>query len=51
MSMLTYPAVIEVQILVWDFIYIQTSCMQAVKTLAHLGIYAGLPEPLLLNNI
>ena len=41
----SYLVGLDNQNLVWDFIYIPTLWVQAVKALAWLQIYAVLPEP------
>ena len=51
MPMLTYPAGLEVYILIFIYIFIQTLCMCAAKSLVSLHISTGSPEPLLLDNV
>ena len=48
--MLTYPAWLEVRILVWAFLYFHTSCIQEAKPLPWLCLWAFSLEPLLLEG-
>ena len=42
---LTHPAKLEVQVLVWAFIYILTMCMRPAKALTSLRLCADSHEP------